>query len=231
MIFSILYRQEKTRRYFSFYYTYFYVCFSSARNTPCAGNFRRRPLPSRHFAVTFLPCRSYGKRHACPPQPSSVLTGAAPASSKEPQRRICAFGRQWDRSQSRFLSVFSPARDSSCSFRLRHPSVLPGKAHALPSLDPQAADASAFPRGRNGGKKLRAVRAVLHEHFGDSRRNAEVSVNLERRMRVEEVGLQAAPATVGERGGFDETHRLVEAILRLLAVFEPRPDIRLFQDV
>ena len=47
MIFSILYRQEKTRRYFSFYYTYFYVCFSSARNTPCAGNFRRGPLPSR----------------------------------------------------------------------------------------------------------------------------------------------------------------------------------------
>ena len=159
MIFSILYRQEKTRRYFSFYYTYFYVCFSSARNTPCAGNFRRGPLPSQRYQKS---CGGVSAR----------LGGNGIAVSPV------------------FLSVFSPARDSSCSFRLRHPSVLPGEAHALPSLDPQAADASAFPRGRNGGKKLRAV---LHEHFGDSRRNAEVSVNLERRMRVEEVGVQAAP--------------------------------------
>src|SRR6185369_15418387 len=60
----------------------------------------------------------------------------------------------------------------------------------------QPAHAALRPSRRQGGQKVDLTGVTLQQHLGDPRRRAEVAVDLEGRMGVEEVGVDAAAARV-----------------------------------
>ena len=53
---------------------------------------------------------------------------------------------------------------------------------------------SVVPSFGQGGQQVHRTVVALHQHLGNARRATKVAVNLERRMRVEEVGVGSATA-------------------------------------
>src|SRR5687767_4334981 len=68
---------------------------------------------------------------------------------------------------------------------------------------------------------------ALEEHLGDPRRRAEVAVDLEGRVRVEEVGIHAATAAVVRRRAPRRLEQVRENHERMVAIAHPRPEVRL----
>src|SRR5262245_29855025 len=76
----------------------------------------------------------------------------------------------------------------------------------------QPFDAPVGPGRRRRGQQVNLSRVALQQHLGDARGAAEVAVDLERRVNVEQVGQRR----------FAEQREQV--LIRLLSVFESRPE-------
>ena len=78
--------------------------------------------------------------------------------------------------------------------------VLPLDVHGEPAAGAQALDAAGRPGAGQRGQEMDQERAIaladvaLQQHLGDAGAGAEVAVDLERRVGVEQVGIQAAAA-------------------------------------
>ena len=64
---------------------------------------------------------------------------------------------------------------------------------------------------------------ALRQHLDDAGGGAEVAVDLERRVGVEQVGVDAAPAAIVRRAGVDEGEQPRQQLERALAVEQARP--------
>ena len=85
-----------------------------------------------------------------------------------------------------------------------------------------------------GGEELDDRRAAvggaavrLHEHLRDAGGHAEVAVDLERRVGVEEVGVDAAPARVVRARRVDEAEQVADQPVRPVPVAEASPQVHL----
>ncbi|MNC14935.1 hypothetical protein D3C75_627270 [compost metagenome] len=91
--------------------------------------------------------------------------------------------------------------------------LLPLEVHGKPASGPQACGGSGRPLGRQRRQQLNIVQMALHQHLGNACRSAEVAVNLEGRMVIEQIG----------QGGFFE--QLLGMGISLLPIQQPGPEV------
>ena len=72
---------------------------------------------------------------------------------------------------------------------MRDFSVLPSAFHHLVASDAEAFEMAVLPYRRQGGQQLDFAVVALQQHLGNACRAAKVTVDLERRMGAEEIGV------------------------------------------
>src|SRR5688572_29277086 len=110
---------------------------------------------------------------------------------------------------------------------LPHRTVLPVDVHLDPSARPQPAHPTGRPRGWQRRKQVDLSGVALEEHLGDPRRRAEVAVDLKRRVRVEQVGVDTAAAGVVRGRAPRRLEQVGEDYERVVAVAHARPEVGL----
>lgn len=94
--------------------------------------------------------------------------------------------------------------------RLRELSVMPENIHPDVSTSQQSADGSLLPIVRQSGKQPDAVVMGLHQHFSDTCCDAEIAVNLKRRMGVEQIRIGTAAALIRNSAGTDSAKLILQ---------------------
>ena len=107
-------------------------------------------------------------------------------------------------------------------FVINHLAVFPGAFHGLIAVGAEAFSMAVFPHGGEGGQQLDGAVVALQQHLGDSRRAAEVAVDLERRMGAEKVRVGACPvAAIGLDGGLQQ---VLQQPVGMVAIAETGPE-------
>ena len=86
-----------------------------------------------------------------------------------------------------------------------------------------AAHLARWPRRRQRRQQVDLAGVALRQHLDDAGGGAEVAVDLERRVGVEQVGVDAAAAAIVRRAGVDEGEQPRQQLERALAIEQPRP--------
>ncbi len=105
-------------------------------------------------------------------------------------------------------------------------SLGPGKIDGEAAAGFQAGDGAAGPGGGQGGEELEDAGVALHEHLGEAGGVAEVAVDLERRVGVEEIPIEAAAFHRG-LGGADEVEEVFDDDVGVVAVELAGPHVDL----
>ena len=164
---------------------------------------------------------------SCPEGPRSAPDEPAVEADRLASRR---FDRQLPR------AVLEDARPTAVRAQGggREASLLPLDVHLERAPGAETADASRRPGGGEGGEEIDHRRpsvgraAVgLHQHLRDAGGHAEVAVDLEGRVGVEQVGVDAAAARVARARRVDEPEQVADEAVRVVAVAEARPQVDL----
>ena len=117
--------------------------------------------------------------------------------------------------------------------------ALPTQVHFRPSARPQTFHLALGPGGWHGGHQVqdvpvrRRIRRVvehqvaLQQHLGDAGERTEVAIDLERRMRIEQVQIGAPTALIVGLGAIHGRELLAHQAEGVIPIVQPRPTVDL----
>ena len=139
------------------------------------------------------------------------------------------FGSGFQGNGRRAAAIADRHRARATSVRLdsraRQLPIFPRYVHFVAAACAQTFHRARRPGGGQRGKQNDFARVTLQEHFRDAGDRAEIAVDLERRMRVEQIRVSPAAGVEGTAVAAGHGKQMRQDEIRVVTVEQPRPEI------